>query len=136
METFVRLSKKVLVLWFGRLIIISAFMLFMLSLSELYFHGIYLLLSCIYLSIIIILSLRYKFCSFHLNQNALVINSGLLIRKNQFIIHSEICAVRHIFTPLSFILGLANAVVYCEGVMILFPPLTKAQRLELRLYER
>jgi len=122
-----KLSKKVFILWAGRLLFVSFAGVPLLSLKEVRFYGIYFLFLCINLFVYLILYLRFKFCTIIFSEDHLVLKTGFLIKKRQTIPLKFICTTRILRTPLSLALGLYCPVLYCEGVRTILPPLTQKQ---------
>ena len=122
-----RLSRKVLVLYAGRILLISFITFPLLSLEIVYFTGIYLIFLCALFLTTLFFYLHYHFCSLEKSENFLIFRSGFLIRRIHIIPLNFICATRFIKTPLSLALGLLSPVIYCEGTKTTLPPLTKHQ---------
>lgn len=116
-----RLSKKILVLW-GMRLIAADFLLIPAAdwLFNLNVWG-YLLIASVNLLLCGLLYLRY--ISFLLNTNSFIlINSGFLIKKQILIKPCRVFGIKQTQTPLSSVLNLSAAVIYCEGKRYVLPP--------------
>lgn len=127
---YMKLSEKVLILWYGRIIAADFIMIPVIDVTfTLNIFG-YLLIVLINLFLFAILYLRYINIDLSC-ESFIIINSGFLI-KQQIIIHpTKILGTKEIRTPVSTALCLAYVVIYCEGKRYILPPTEKKIRQEI-----
>ena len=131
-----KLSKTVLFLWGGRLTSLNfAILLIPETESNMQIYR-YAVLIAFDLTVGFVLFLRYRYCRIYFFENHIHIKSGIIIRKEQTVRRSQICAVKLLCDPLSAAMGLANPVLHCEGVKLFLPPLTKSQQILLTQYKK
>lgn len=126
-----KISWKFLLLWSGRVLFVNCIIIPVLSLNEVYFSGIYVLIIGANLIIALIICISYKNIRLNICETQIIFQSGFLIKKTRIISLRFVCAVKVLNTPLSLTLGLSNAIVYCEGTRTHLPPLTRSQLKEL-----
>lgn len=130
---FVRLSRKFLLLWCGRVLFANCLIVPLLSLYKDSFAAWYALFAGINIFVSFVILLRYKTAKFERQKNKLVITSGFFLKKTRVVFLSFSVGIKLIKTPLSSALGLSNAVIYSEGIKNTLPPLTEAQLQSLSL---
>lgn len=130
---FVRLSRKFLLLWCGRVLFANCLIVPFLSLYKEFFRAGCSLLVGINLFISAVILLRYKTAKLELQKSKLMITTGFFLKKTCVIFLSFSNTIKLIKTPLSSALGLSNVIIYSEGVKNILPPLTEAQLKNLSL---
>ena len=117
------LSKKVLLLWNVRAFLFS--LLFFLFMDFFLSDRLWAVLSSLFLMLIssAVLYLRFRFCTFEVTEEGIIIRKGILIRKTLYIKYRFVIAVNRIRTPLSAYMGISSLIIYCEGSTFLLPPL-------------
>ena len=118
-----KLSKKVLILWFLRLTALNFLIIPFVDWSIKLSPALFLIIFMANLIVLLYLYLRYQSMSINTDRN-IIISSGVFIRKETHIKPCRIYAVKRIRSPLEVALNLTTLLIYCEGSRFLIPPVT------------
>ncbi len=118
------ITKRILILWYIRVIFVSAILLVLLTGFLWKYHSLLFLAFGITLAASFLLFyLRYRSLDIVLSRNHITLTYGALIKRNLCLNLSNIEAIESLSTPLSEKLRLAHLVIYCRGKKLLTFPL-------------
>ncbi len=127
------IAKRILILWYIRIIIVSAVLLVLLT-GFFREHRAFLFLAFGFTiaASFMLFYLRYRSLGITLSHNRITLTYGALIRRELCLDFSGIEAIESLSTPLSRKLGLAHLVIYCRGRKLLTFPLDETAASILR----